>query len=68
MQARKAGVRYRYWFMREDGAQLSMLLGMLETGALKVKIAQEFTLDNCIAALALSESGRVRGKIVVRAL
>ena len=65
--ARKAGVHYRYWFMREDGAQLAMLLGMLETGALKVRIAQEFALKDCIAALQLSEAGRVRGKIVVRA-
>ena len=64
-QARAAGVRYRYWFMREDGAQLAMLLDMLERGALKVKIAQEFALNDCIAALQLSEAGRVRGKIVV---
>ena len=64
-QARVAGVRYRYWFMREDGAQLGMLLGMLERRALKVKIAQEFALKDCIAALALSESGRVRGKVVL---
>ncbi len=65
--ARAAGVRYRYWFMREDGAQLGKLLGMLETGALKVKIAQEFALSDCIQAMQLSEAGRVRGKIVVRA-
>ena len=64
-QARAAGVRYRYWFMREDGTQLAMLLGMLESGALKVKIAQEFALNDCIAAMQLSEAGRVRGKIVV---
>jgi NADPH:quinone reductase-like Zn-dependent oxidoreductase len=64
-QARAAGVRYRYWFMREDGTQLAMLLGLLERGALKVKIAQEFALNDCIAALQLSEAGRVRGKIVL---
>lgn len=65
-QARAARVRYRYWFMREDGAQLGMLLGMLERGALKVKIAQEFCLSDCVAAIQLSEAGRVRGKIVLQ--
>lgn len=65
-QARAAGVRYRYWFMRENGAQLAMLLGMLESRALKVKIAQEFALSDCIEAMRLSETGRVRGKIVLR--
>ena len=65
-QARAAGVRYRYWFMREDGKQLAMLLGMLEQGTLKVKIAQEFALSDCISAMQLSEAGRVRGKIVLR--
>ncbi len=65
-QASAAGVRYRYWFMREDGAQLGVLLSMLESGALKVKIAQEFALSDCIAAMQISEAGHVRGKIVVR--
>ena len=45
---------------------LAMLLGMLESGALKVKIAQEFALSDCIEAMRLSETGRVRGKIVLR--
>jgi NADPH:quinone reductase-like Zn-dependent oxidoreductase len=63
--AKAAGVHYRYWFMREDGLQLAMLLNNLSTGALSVKVAQEFPLSACAQALSVSEAGRVRGKIVV---
>jgi NADPH:quinone reductase-like Zn-dependent oxidoreductase len=65
-QAKAAQVHYRYWFMRADGAQLSLLLGKIERGELHVKIAREFPLAQAPEALRLSESGRVRGKVIIR--
>ena len=65
--ARKHGVAYRYWFMREDGAQLATLLEKIARGLLQVKIAQEFPLAQAPEALRLSEAGRVHGKLVIRA-
>lgn len=59
------GVSYRYWFMREDGAQLAMLLAKLASGALTVEISQRYKLDETAAALAQSAAGRVRGKVLV---
>ncbi len=65
--ARAGGVTYRYWFMRADGAQLALLLDRIARGELQVKIAQEFSLAQTPEALRLSESGRVHGKLVIRA-
>lgn len=65
-QAKARNVAYRYWFMREDGEQLAMLLAKVAQDELQVKIAQEFPLNQTPDALRLSESGRVRGKVVIR--
>ncbi len=64
--ARAAGVAYRYWFMRADGAQLALLLDRIARGELIVNIAQEFLLAQTPEALRLSEAGRVHGKLVIR--
>jgi alcohol dehydrogenase len=65
--ARAADVAYRYWFMRADGAQLTLLLDKMARGELEVRIAQEFALAQAPEALRVSESGRVHGKLVIRA-
>jgi alcohol dehydrogenase len=65
--ARRQGVAYRYWFMRADGGQLAMLLDRVARGDLKVKVAQEFSLAQAPDALRVSETGRVHGKLVIRA-
>ncbi len=64
--ARRQGVAYRYWFMREDGRQLALLLDRIACGDLKVKVAQEFPLAQAPDALRVSEAGRVHGKLVIR--
>lgn len=65
--ARAQGVAYRYWFMRADGPQLAMLLDRIAQGKLLVKVAQKFPLARAAEALRVSESGRVHGKLVIRA-
>ena len=64
--ARRAGVAYRYWFMREDGAQLALLLDKIARGELRVKIDRELPLAQAPEALRISETGGVHGKLVVR--
>lgn len=63
--AKTRKVAYRYWFMREDGEQLALLLDKVAKGELQVQIAQEFSLSQAPEALRMSESGRVRGKVVI---
>lgn len=64
--ARASGVAYRYWFMRADGAQLTLLLDKMARGELQVKIERELPLAHAPEGLRQSEAGRVRGKLVIR--
>ncbi|MBN8475224.1 NADP-dependent oxidoreductase [Sulfuritalea sp.] len=63
--ARAQGVAYRYWFMREDGAQLALLLDKIARGELRVKIDRELPLAQAPEALRISETGGVHGKLAV---
>jgi starvation-inducible DNA-binding protein len=47
----------------EAPAQIARLL---EAGVLKVNVAREFALADAAAAHAFSETGRARGKIILR--
>jgi alcohol dehydrogenase len=64
--ARSRGVRFRYWFMRPDGAQLRELVSRVAQGRLRVIVESSEGLDALPQALAALESGRTVGKRVVR--
>jgi NADPH:quinone reductase-like Zn-dependent oxidoreductase len=63
--AAKAGVRYRYLFMRPDGKELAELAAWIDAGALKPLIHRSYPLAEFREAFAELERGRARGKIVV---
>lgn len=63
--AAKAGVRFRYLFMRPDAAQLDELSGWVATGKLKPILHRTFALADARDAFAELERGHARGKIVV---
>jgi NADPH:quinone reductase-like Zn-dependent oxidoreductase len=64
--ARAHGVAYRYWFMREDGAQLAMLLDRLARGELQGEDRTGISAGAGARGAAPLRSGRVRGKLVIR--
>lgn len=64
--ARSRGVRFRYWFMRPDGAQLRELLARVDAGTLRVIVEVSDGIAAFPAAFAALESGRTVGKRVVR--
>lgn len=64
-QARAAGVRYRFLFMRPDGAGLAELAALIDAGRLRVIVDRTFPLAEVAEALATLEAGRAKGKIVV---
>ncbi len=64
--ARKHGVRFEYLFMRADGQQLGEIAKLVERGIIRPVIDRVFPLDQIHEALAYSESGRAKGKIVIR--
>ena len=65
MQARRAGVSYRFLFMHPSGSELAQLAELIEQGRLKVIVDRIFPFADIAEALAYVESGRAKGKVVV---
>jgi NADPH:quinone reductase-like Zn-dependent oxidoreductase len=66
--ARRHGARYRYWFMRPDGAQLRQLGTLVDQGVLRPHVDRVFPFSQTREALEYAESGKARGKVVVQRL
>ncbi|WP_129776805.1 NADP-dependent oxidoreductase [Peristeroidobacter soli] len=52
----------------QPGEELTKLGQLFDSGALKMHVEAVFPLDRAVEALALSETGRARGKIIVRVI
>jgi len=65
-KAKKLGVNYSFLFMRADGTQLSQITSLIESGAIKPVLDKTFPFEQTNDALAYVESGRAKGKVVVR--
>ncbi|MGO4417904.1 NADP-dependent oxidoreductase [Streptomyces sp. MCAF7] len=66
--AKKAGVRYSFFFMRSDGKQLAHLAGLYDAGALRPVVDTVFPFDQTPQAMAFVEAGKTKaGKVVVSA-
>jgi NADPH:quinone reductase-like Zn-dependent oxidoreductase len=63
--ARRAGVGFRYLFMRADGAELAELCAWVDAGRLRPIIHQTVPFSRVHDAFAELERGHARGKIVV---
>lgn len=64
-KAKQKGVTYSFVFMRADGAQLSDITSLVESGAIVPVIDRVFPFEDTQGALAHVESGRAKGKVVV---
>lgn len=64
-QARKLGVRYSFFFMRANGAQLKTLAALYDAGALVPVLDRSFRFDETLDAMAYVEQGRAKGKVVI---
>ncbi|MGQ0590217.1 MAG: NADP-dependent oxidoreductase [Sphingosinicella sp.] len=65
-KARKRGVDYSFLFMRADGTQLAEIAKLVDAGVIRPVIEQVFAFAETPAAMASVESGRARGKVVIR--
>lgn len=59
-------VQYHFLFMKPSGKQLSVLREMIEADQIKPVIDRIFPFEETQKALDYSESGRAKGKIVVK--
>jgi NADPH:quinone reductase-like Zn-dependent oxidoreductase len=65
-KAGRAGVDYAFLFMRASGEQLATLASLVEGEVLSPVVDRVFPFESTNEALAYVETGRARGKVVVR--
>ena len=64
-QARKLGVRYRFLFIKPDGAALRTVAELVDEGILKPVIDRVLPFNDTLTALNQLLSGKTRGKVLV---
>lgn len=65
-KAKKLNTKFKFLFMRADGNQLSQITKLIESGAIKPVIDKVFPFEQTNDALAYVETGRVKGKVVIK--
>ena len=65
-KAKKAKVSYSFLFMRAQGEQLNEVTKLVESGYIRPVIDKIFSFNEFNKALEFMESGRAKGKVVVK--
>jgi len=65
-QAKRQHVRYAFLFMRANGHQLADIAALIDAGTIRPVVDRVFPFDETNEALAYVETGRAKGKVVVR--
>lgn len=65
-KAAHRGVKYSFLFMRANGHQLREITRLVETGAIRPVIDRVFPFESTNQALAYVETGRAKGKVIVK--
>lgn len=64
--AQKQNINYSFLFMKADGKQLEEITKLIEAGKIKPVIDKVFSFGNTNDALKYVESGRAKGKVVIK--
>jgi len=64
--AKHHDVRYSFLFMHPDGGQLSQIATLMDAGAIRPVIDRVFPFESTAEALTYVETGRVKGKVVIK--
>jgi NADPH:quinone reductase-like Zn-dependent oxidoreductase len=65
-KAKRAGVSYSFLFMWAQGDQLGRITSLIESGAIRPVMDRVFPFEKTNEALAYVETGRAKGKVVVK--
>ena len=65
-KAKRLGVNFSFLFMRGQGEQLSQITKLIESGVIKPIMDKVFSFEQTNEAMAYVETGRARGKVVVK--
>lgn len=65
-KAKRLQVGYSFLFMHASGSQLQQITALIESGAIRPVIDKVFPFEATNKALAYVESGRAKGKVVIK--
>lgn len=65
-KAKSRGVNYSFLFMHADGQQLREIAKLIDAGIIRPVVDKVFPFEQMPEALAYVETGRAKGKVVVR--
>jgi len=65
-QAKRHQVNYSFLFMRASGDQLRQISSLIETGAVHSVLDRVFPFESTKEAMAYVETGRAKGKVVIK--
>jgi len=65
-KAKRHGVSFSFLFMWAQGDQLSKITALIESGAIRPVVDRVFPFDAANEALAYVETGRAKGKVVIK--
>jgi NADPH:quinone reductase-like Zn-dependent oxidoreductase len=65
-QAQRLQLSYAFLFMKASGNQLRQIASLIESGAIRPVVDKVFPFESTNEALAYVESGRARGKVVIK--
>ncbi|WP_155591279.1 NADP-dependent oxidoreductase [Lysinibacillus cavernae] len=63
---KKHHAQYTFLFMKPSGAQLRIIADYIESGKIKPVIDRTFSFEDAQKAMEYAESGRAKGKIIVK--
>jgi NADPH:quinone reductase-like Zn-dependent oxidoreductase len=65
-KAKSHGASYSFLFMRANGEQLSKITALIESGIIRSVMDRVFPFEKTQEAMAYVETGRAKGKVVIR--
>jgi NADPH:quinone reductase-like Zn-dependent oxidoreductase len=65
-QAKRQGASYSFLFMQASGAQLAKIAALIDAGNLRTVVDRVFPFAQTNEALAYVETGRAKGKVVIK--
>lgn len=65
-KAKQLGVNFSFLFMRAEGNQLSEITSLINSGVIKPVMDKVFPFEQTNEALTYVESGRAKGKVVIK--
>ena len=65
-KAKRLGVHYSFLFMRADGGQLEEIARLIDSGVLRPVVDRIFPFNQTPEALTYVETGRAKGKVVIK--